>query len=50
MWVDPLSKVAHQMWHDHPTHSAKETAQQWAWGLRVTGKWGGGKQNLKEEG
>ena len=35
-----LSKVAHQMWHNHPfsQKNARQQRKQWGWGLEATRK------------
>ena len=45
-----LSKIAHQMWQDHPFGQRSKTTER-AMGLGVGGKTGGGGvgQNLKKE-
>ena len=38
-----LSKIAHQMWHDHPFSQRNMTTERAVeWSLAVTGKWEGG--------
>ena len=44
-----LSKIVHQMWHDHPfSQRNRATERTVGWGLKVTGKWVGAGQNLKK--
>ena len=41
--VDSLSKMAHQMWHDHQFNQRKRKIERTVrLGLEVTGKWGRG--------
>ena len=48
-----LSKIAHQMWRDHPPTQPKETGlqkEQLGWRLEVTGNWGRGGCTKFEKG
>ena len=33
-----LSKISHEMWHDHPAKEKGQQKEQWEWGFSVTGK------------
>ena len=37
-----LSKIAHQMWHNHPLSHRKKATEQWEWGVGGNREKGGG--------